>query len=57
MHDVIVLIGVGSIGQAIARRVGAGRTIVLADRVLGQAEATARLFEDSGFSAIPTTGI
>jgi predicted dinucleotide-binding enzyme len=30
MSDVIVVIGTGSIGQAIARRVSAGKTIVLA---------------------------
>jgi NAD(P)-dependent dehydrogenase (short-subunit alcohol dehydrogenase family) len=30
--DVVVVIGAGGIGQAIARRQGAGRTIVLADR-------------------------
>ena len=29
--DVVVVIGAGSIGQAIARRVGAGKHIVLAD--------------------------
>ncbi|MBQ7456454.1 MAG: hypothetical protein IJS54_02430 [Desulfovibrio sp.] len=43
MQDVIVLIGVGSIGQAIARRVGAGRKLVLADRDLNNAETAARL--------------
>jgi NAD(P)-dependent dehydrogenase (short-subunit alcohol dehydrogenase family) len=30
-HDVLVVIGVGGMGQAIARRLGAGRTILLAD--------------------------
>jgi NAD(P)-dependent dehydrogenase (short-subunit alcohol dehydrogenase family) len=30
-HEVAVVIGAGSIGQAIARRVGVGKTIVLAD--------------------------
>ena len=29
--EVVVLVGSGQIGQAIARRVGAGRHIVLAD--------------------------
>jgi predicted dinucleotide-binding enzyme len=28
---VVVLVGTGSIGQAIARRIGAGRTVLLAD--------------------------
>lgn len=31
MTSVIVLVGAGSIGQAIARRVGAGKHILLAD--------------------------
>lgn len=31
MNEVVVVIGAGSMGQAIARRVGAGRTILLAD--------------------------
>jgi predicted dinucleotide-binding enzyme len=31
MTEVIVLIGAGSIGQAIARRVGAGKHVILAD--------------------------
>ena len=31
MKDVAVLIGSGSIGQAIARRVGAGKKIILGD--------------------------
>ena len=31
VKDVVVLIGSGSIGQAIARRVGAGKHVVLGD--------------------------
>ena len=31
MKDVVVVVGAGGIGQAIARRVGAGRHVVLAD--------------------------
>ncbi|MFZ1426869.1 MAG: hypothetical protein WAS21_08885 [Geminicoccaceae bacterium] len=31
MRSVIVVIGAGSIGQAIARRVGAGKHLLLAD--------------------------
>jgi NAD(P)-dependent dehydrogenase (short-subunit alcohol dehydrogenase family) len=30
-HDVLVVIGAGGMGQAIARRIGSGRTVVLAD--------------------------
>jgi predicted dinucleotide-binding enzyme len=32
MPNVIVVIGAGQIGQAIARRVGVGKHVVLADR-------------------------
>lgn len=39
MKGTVVLIGAGSIGQAIARRVGAGRHVVLADLRLETAEA------------------
>lgn len=31
MKEVVVLVGTGSIGQAIARRVGAGKHVVLGD--------------------------
>ena len=47
--SVVVLVGSGSIGQAIARRVGAGRHVVLADLRLEAAETAAKLFEDAGF--------
>ena len=33
MHDVVVLIGAGSIGQAIARRVSAGKHLLVAVQV------------------------
>ena len=42
MSDVIVVIGAGSIGQAIARRVSAGKHVVLADLHQGNADAAAR---------------
>lgn len=41
MSDVIVVIGPGQIGQAIARRVGVGKQIVLADLRLDTATAAA----------------
>jgi len=49
MTDVIVVIGAGSIGQAIARRVSAGRHIVLADLRMENAEAAAKTLSDAGF--------
>lgn len=47
--DVIVVVGAGSIGQAIARRVGAGKHVLLASlRELEAAEA-AKAFDNAGF--------
>lgn len=50
MTEVIVLIGAGSIGQAIARRVGAGRHVLIADLRIEAAEAAAQTFLDAGFA-------
>ena len=47
--DVVVLVGSGSIGQAIVRRVGAGRYVVLGDLRQENADAAARILEDAGF--------
>ena len=49
MKDVIVVIGAGGIGQAIARRGGAGKHVVLADLRLEAAESAAKTLEDAGF--------
>ncbi|MBT1695560.1 saccharopine dehydrogenase NADP-binding domain-containing protein [Fulvivirgaceae bacterium PWU4] len=49
MEQVIVLIGAGSIGQAIARRVGAGKQILIADLRKENAEAAAKTLYDAGF--------
>ena len=48
-QDVVVLLGTGSIGQAIARRVGAGKHIVLADLKQENAKYPAKILEDAGF--------
>ena len=48
-RKVIVVIGAGSIGQAIARRVSAGKHIVLADLRQENADAAARVLLDAGF--------
>ena len=47
--DVIVLIGAGSIGQAIARRVGAGKHILLADLREENSNAAAKVLSEAGF--------
>jgi NAD(P)-dependent dehydrogenase (short-subunit alcohol dehydrogenase family) len=49
MQNVVVLIGAGSIGQAIARRVGAGKHVLLADLRPDNAAAAARTLSDAGF--------
>jgi NAD(P)-dependent dehydrogenase (short-subunit alcohol dehydrogenase family) len=47
--NVIVVIGAGSIGQAIARRVSAGKHVLLADLKQENANAAAKTLYDSGF--------
>ena len=47
--NVIVLIGGGSIGQAIARRVSAGKQILLADLREENADMAAKTLSDAGF--------
>src|SRR5215212_6817402 len=49
MTEVIVVIGPGSIGQAIARRVSAGRHVLLADLRQENADAAAKALSDAGF--------
>jgi NAD(P)-dependent dehydrogenase (short-subunit alcohol dehydrogenase family) len=48
--DVIVVIGAGSIGQAIARRVSVGKHVVVADLKQENADAAARVLLDAGFA-------
>lgn len=49
MDNVIVVVGAGSIGQAIARRVSAGKRVLLADVKKANADAAARILLDAGF--------
>ena len=46
---VSVLVGAGSIGQAIIRRVSAGKHVVLADYSMDNAQRAAHTLEDAGF--------
>lgn len=55
MKDVIVVIGAGSIGQAIVRRVSAGKHVLLADIRLENADATAKTLSDAGFDVSTAT--
>jgi NAD(P)-dependent dehydrogenase (short-subunit alcohol dehydrogenase family) len=52
--SVIVVIGAGSIGQAIARRVSAGKHILLADLKQENADAAAKVLSDAGFEVSTT---
>ena len=52
--EVIVVIGAGSIGQAIARRIGAGKHILLADLIRANAEAAAKTLSEAGFEVTTT---
>jgi NAD(P)-dependent dehydrogenase (short-subunit alcohol dehydrogenase family) len=49
MTNVIVVVGAGSIGQAIARRVSAGKRVLLADLRQENADAAAETLSDAGF--------
>ncbi len=47
--QVVILLGTGSIGQAIARRVSAGKHVVMADYQEANALAAAKILENAGF--------
>ena len=49
MSQVVVVIGAGSIGIAIARRVSAGKHVLLADLRRETADAAAKVLSDAGF--------
>jgi NAD(P)-dependent dehydrogenase (short-subunit alcohol dehydrogenase family) len=55
MSSVIVVIGPGSIGQAIARRVSAGKHVLLADLRQANADAAAEVLSNAGFEVSTTT--
>jgi NAD(P)-dependent dehydrogenase (short-subunit alcohol dehydrogenase family) len=53
--DVVVVIGPGSIGQAIARRASAGKHVLLADLRQANADAAAEVMSDAGFEVSTAT--
>jgi NAD(P)-dependent dehydrogenase (short-subunit alcohol dehydrogenase family) len=55
MSEVTVLVGAGSIGLAIARRVSAGRHLVVGDLHQANADAAAEVLADAGFDVTATT--
>jgi NAD(P)-dependent dehydrogenase (short-subunit alcohol dehydrogenase family) len=55
VSDVIVVIGAGSIRQAIARRVSTGKQVVLADLRRENADAAAEVMRNAGFDVSTAT--
>jgi NAD(P)-dependent dehydrogenase (short-subunit alcohol dehydrogenase family) len=55
MKDVVVVIGPGQIGQAIARRVGVGKHVLLADMRSENANAAAKVMGDAGYDVSVAT--
>ena len=55
MKEVLVVIGPGQIGQAIARRVGVGKHVVLADLREDNAKAAAKVMADAGYQVSTAT--
>ena len=55
MRNVIVVIGAGQIGQAIARRVGVGKQVLLADMRPDNANAAAEVLGNAGYEVSVAT--
>ena len=53
--DVIVVIGPGQIGQAITRRVGPGKHVLLADMRRENADAAAEILGNAGYAVSVAT--
>lgn len=51
--DVMILVGAGQIGMAIARRMGYGMKIVIGDKNKANAEAIVKTMNEAGFDAVP----
>ncbi|MGW3415539.1 SDR family oxidoreductase [Streptomyces sp. NPDC000888] len=50
-RDVVVVTGAGGMGAAIARRLGSGRTLILADASRGQLDRAVGALRDEGYEA------
>jgi NAD(P)-dependent dehydrogenase (short-subunit alcohol dehydrogenase family) len=55
MTEVVVVIGPGQIGQAIARRVGVGKHVLLADMCEENARIAEKIFADAGYEVSVAT--
>ena len=54
MKDVVLLMGAGQIGMAIARRIGYGKKIIIGDKNLANAQTVAKIMNEAGFDCIAT---
>jgi NAD(P)-dependent dehydrogenase (short-subunit alcohol dehydrogenase family) len=54
MNEVVVVIGPGQIGQAIARRIAFGKRVLLADKMQKNAEAAAKVLSNAGYDVAVT---
>lgn len=54
MKDVMILMGAGQIGMAIARRLGYGKKIVIGDKNIKNAENIAEIMNGAGFDTVAT---
>ena len=55
MTEVVVVVGTGQIGQAIARRVAMGKHVLLADMGAENAEGAAKVLSDAGYEVSAAT--
>ena len=53
VKDVMIWIGAGQIGMAIARRMGTGKKIVVGDKSPENADRIAKIMNDAGFDVVP----
>lgn len=54
MKDVMLLVGAGQIGMAIARRMGYGKKIIVGDKRMANAQAIAKTMNEAGFDVTAT---
>ena len=52
MQDVLLLVGAGQIGMAIARRIGYGQKLIIGDKSLTNAQSITRMMNEAGFDAV-----
>ena len=53
LNDVVLLTGAGQIGMAIARRIGHGKTIIIGDKNINNAENISKTMNEAGFDVKP----